>query len=233
MPPRTYKKKKRFVKKRNYKKRARVQRVARPLRPAIYKFKRSVQQIVPLNQNNGIWVNNDTGGIANTFTFKLSDLNEVTDFTNLFKYYKISAVRAQMYFSNSVTDLGLASRFANNQLLIWTDINSNGTVAAADTNVAYLNSQTAKKRICLTTDRKPIDLYMPVKLSNSVYESAISSDYTLMRPKWISCVEDDTPHYGANMSISRVSEQTLTSDSTGPSYMKIIFTYYIQCKKVE
>ncbi len=231
MPPKTNKKK--MVRKRNNKKRARVQRVARPFLPAVYKFKRSVQQIVPLNQNNGLWVNNDTGGIANTFVFKLSDLNEVSDFTNLFKYYKISAVRAQMYFSNTITDLGLASRFANNQLLIWTDINQNGTVAAADQNIAYLNSQTAKKRICLTTDRKPIDLYMPVKLSNTVYESAVGSDYTLMRPKWISTNEDSTPHYGANMSISRVSEQTLTDSSSNPSYMKIIFTYYIQCKKVE
>lgn len=231
MPPKTNKK--RMNKKRNYRKRARVQKVARPFVPAVYKFKRSVQQIVPLNRNNGLWVNNDTGGIANTFVFKLSDLNEVSDFTNLFKYYKISAVRAQMYFSNTITDLGLAARFPNNQLLIWTDINQNGTVASADQNIAYLNSQTAKKRICLTTDRRPIDLYMPVKISNSVYESAVSSDYTLMRPKWISTNEDDTPHYGANMSISRVSEETLTDSSANASYMKIIFTYYIQCKKVE
>lgn len=232
MPPRNQKRN-RHRKKKHVPRRKKVQTIARPFVPAVYKFKRSIDHIVPLKQNNGDWVNNDTGGIANTFTFKLSDLNQVTDFSNLFKYYKLNAVRAQIYFSNTNADLGFSGRFSNNQLLIWTDINRNGTVANADQNIAYLNSQTAKKRICLTTDRKPLDLYMPLRISNTVYESAISSDYTLMRPKWISTVEDDTPHYGCNMSISRVNEEALTSGVDTHGSMKIIFTYYLEMKKVE
>ena len=230
MPP----KRKIRRKKKNMRRLARRNRlsIARPLRPAVYNFKRTISTIVTLGQDQG-WQNNDTGGIANTFAFKLSDLNQHSDFFNLFKYYKIAGVRTQLYFSNTNSERGAVTQSQNNQLMIWYDTNKDGNVANAPTETHFLNSQTAQKRVALTTDRKPIDIFQRVMISNEVYRSPLATSYTLMRPKWLNTSVDDVPHYGLDMSISRVSKQNLSQGQTNYQYMNIISTYYIQCKKVE
>ena len=97
--------------------------IGRSISPKTYQFKRSVQEIVPLiaNAPGTDWLNSSGGGIAKTFNFQLQDLNDNSDFTSLFKYYKINAVRVQMYFSNNVTAQDEPSRFPNSQLLVAPD----------------------------------------------------------------------------------------------------------------
>lgn len=204
------------------------------MKPATYHFKRSRQEIVQCEQ--GIpagWLTSLGGGIAKTFQFNLSDINGTTDFTNLFKYYKINAVRVQMYFSQSVTSQDEPSRFPNSQLFIFTDINNNGVITGADNILYYLDSQTAKKTVGVTTQRKPIDYLMRTKLANEVYQGPTSTAYTLKNPDWISTDETTVPHYGMNMLIERVDGDSLTSGFANAQKIRFIYTYYIECKKVQ
>lgn len=208
--------------------------IGRSISPKTYQFKRSSQEIVDLTQSTGQgWLVSTGGGIAKTFEFKLSDLNDNSDFTNLFKYYKINAVRVQMYFSNSITSQDEPSRFPNSQLFICTDINQNGIITGSDSMLTYLDSQTAKKTIGVTTQRKPIDMLMRMKIANEIYESGTQTAYTLKNPAWIDTAESGVPHFGMNMLIERVDGQALTTGFTNPQYVRFIYTYYIECKKVQ
>ena len=83
-------------------------------KPGVYMFKRARQEIISLSQSQGgIWSPSTNGGIGATFAFSLSDLNDVTDFSQLFKYYRINAVRVQMYFSNTNVTQEENNRFSN------------------------------------------------------------------------------------------------------------------------
>lgn len=225
---------------RNKKKRTNKRKLYRPqrgLNPAIMSFKRSRTTVVELNNLAGAgWVPSTGGGIARSWSFALSDLNDISDFTNLFRYYKIKAVRVQMYFSNNMAPSRDGSTFANNQLLIYTDINQDGITTGVADELYYLDSQTAKKRIAIQNSRRPsLDMLMRMKQSNQIYAPAASggADYTLQSPKWISTTEVSTPHFGQNMLIERVDGHNLSTGSSNYQYVKFIYTYYIQCKKVQ
>lgn len=207
---------------------------SRAISPKTFQFKRSKQEIVDLTQFTGQgWTASTGGGIGKTFSFSLGDINDTNDFTNLFKYYKINAVRVQMYFSNSVTANEEPNKFANTQLMIFTDINQNGVTTGSDDVLYYLDSQTSKRTVALTTARKPIDMLMRMKIANEVYNAPTSTNYTLKNPDWISTSEINTPHYGMNMLIERVDGQQLTSSYSDKQYVRFVYTYYIECKKVQ
>lgn len=229
---------KRRAKKTNYKRKKVLAKPARTFSSAIHSFKRSRTEVIDLVGYTGQgWTpQTATGnqGIGKTFQFALGDLNDVTDFTNLFKYYRIKAVRVQMFFSNNITAQDEPSRFANSQLMIYTDVNNNGITTGNNDILYYLDSQTSKKTVALTTQKKPFDCLMRMKQSNEIYGAGVpATDYTLQSPKWISTTEVNTPHYGMNMFIGRVDGNELSHGFANTQYVRFIYTYYIQVKKVQ
>ena len=203
-------------------------------KPGVYMFKRARQEIISLSQSQGgIWSPSTNGGIGATFAFSLSDLNDVTDFSQLFKYYRINAVRVQMYFSNTNVTQEENNRFSNSNIMVFTDVNQNGLTTGNDDALTYLDSQTSKRRLGIRSDGKPLDYLMRVKQANEVYNTGVNSDYTLQKPQWISTSETGTPHYGMNMLIERCDGDTLSSGFANNQTVRIIYTYYIECKKVQ
>lgn len=220
-------------KKRGMKKRAR----RGPKRPANgkpngkYFFTRKKQAIVSLAQGVPVdWSNTSNGGIAKAFSYTLDDLNDETDFKNLFKYYRINGARVQIWFSTTQSDLDNSGNPSNHALICMTDRNLNGSTSALDTQ-DFLDSQTAKIRQCMNRG-KPFEFYCKLKQANSVYGSTTNTDYTLQKPKFIATTESSTPHYGLKCLIERVNGEALTSSFTNTQYMRIITTYYLECKKV-
>lgn len=199
--------------------------------PSSYFFTRKVQNIVNLAQGVPVdWSNTSNGGIAKAWAFSLSQLNDATDFTELFKYYRINSARVQIYFSTTQSDLDNTGNFSNHALICMTDQNMNGVTTGLDTQ-DFLDSQTTKIRQC-TNREKPFEFYCKLRQANEVYNTATNTDYTLMRPKFIATSEDTTPHYGLKTLIERVNGDTLTSGMSNYQTMRIITTYYIECKKV-
>lgn len=210
--------------------------IQRGLRPAIYPFKRSISTTIGLNTASlpTDWLANGNNLYRN-WGFSLGQLGDYLEFTNLFKYYRLKGVRIQMYFSNNVstTDDG-NNASANQQVIMWIDSNKDGSnFASAGLEETYLNSQTAKKRLCLKTNGKPVDIYMPLMQQNMIYGGDTNTDYTVVKPRWIATHEPTTPHYGYKMMLQRVDGQAFTSGVTNSQYCKIIQTLYFQCKKVE
>ena len=226
--------KKKRTKKRVNRKRGLV-KVQRGMRPAVYPFKRSLSVTIGLNSSSppeGWSVSGNN--LYKNWGFSLAQLGSHTEFTQLFKYYKLAGVRVQLYFSNTNSNARESGSSPNQQIIMWMDTNKDGAdLSASGLEATYLNSQTAKKRLCLKTTGKPIDIYMPLRQQSMIYGGVGNTDYATVRPKWISTTEPATPHFGYKMMLQRVDGQAFTSGISNSQYCKIIQTLYFKCRKVE
>lgn len=201
--------------------------------PRPYLFKRTEAVNVNLTPSDSFWSSEGTN-LGKAFAFSLSSLEDHSDFQDLFKYYRLKGARVRIYFSNTgSTVTSNSTQFPNTQLLVTLDRNLNGETTNVATEKHYLQSQTAKRFIALGGDRKPVDIYMPLKQGNLVYQTATTTNNTMINPKWISTEQIDTPHWGYNMMIQRVDGQAFTSGHSNYQSIKILTTLYLECKKVE
>lgn len=225
-----------YKKKRNTKKKVIGRPPSRPLNaPRPYLFKRHISEVQTLSASNTYWVNN-VNNLGKAFAFSLESMTGETDFANLFKYYRLKGARVRLYFSNTgstATSESGTSVFPNSQILVTIDRNMNGETGGVADESNYLSSQTAKRRIALGGDRRPIDLYMPLKQANEIYESATVSRNTLTNPKWIATENAGVPHFGFNLMFQRVDGQGFTSGFSNRQSVRILTTIYLECKKVE
>lgn len=168
----------------------------------------------------------------------LNDLTDNSDFKNLFKFYRINAVRIRIWSANTaITDNNYTGEFPNAQLLLRWDKNLDGSSTGVLDPQKYMDSQTAKVQNLIKASGKPIDLFYKVKQSNMIYQdlaSASNTAYSLQKPKWIDVENGGTAgHYGLNMLIQRADNQALSTGFTNQQKLRLDYTYYIQCKKVQ
>lgn len=223
------------------KKRVVKRRLMRPQRglttPSIHAFKRSITQTIQLSTTavpEGWYASGNN--LYKNWGFSLSSLNSFQEFTDLFKYYKIAGCRLQLYFSNTGSNPTMGSNmyYPNSQILMHLDTNRDGEDSSTTgLEATYLNSQTAKKKLCLNSTGRPIDIYMPLRQQSMVYGGATNTDYATVKPKWISTNESTTPHFGYKMMLQRVDGQAFSGLTTNTQYVKIVNTLYFKCKKVE
>lgn len=206
--------------------------------PKPYLFKRTISQVVTLSASDDFWVT-QAANLGKAWAFSLSELQGDTDFTSLFKYYRLKGARVQMYFSNtgsvtsSNTNSAISPDAPNSQIMVTVDRNVNGETADVANESHYLQSQTAKRYIAIGGDRKPIDFYMPLKQGNLIYQNSSTSNNTLMTPKFISTDNPDTPHWGFNTLFQRVDGEAFSIGMGNRQSVRIMTTIYFECKKVE
>lgn len=221
----------------NYKKKKQLMRPQRGMTPSIHIFRRSVTQTISLDTTSvpeGWFASGNN--LYKNWGFSLSSLGDWEEFKNLFKYYRIMGARVQMYFSNtnSVPTMGSNMYYSNSQVLLHYDSNRDGEDSSTSgLEMTYLNSQTAKKKLCLNTLGKPVDIYMPLRQQSMIYGGAANTDYATVRPKWIATTEPTTAHFGYKTMLQRVDGQSFGSLQTNKQAVKIVTTLYFQCKKVE
>jgi len=229
-------------------KRRKTTRVGRPPRglyPSTYNFSRSITEVVTLNTTVAPptgWAVVDNAMTSN-FVFALEQLTDNTDFSNLFRKYKIRGVKTQMYFTNTATQndgFGATYPAATQrvpQLLMWTNINQTGRQNGTLTESYFLNTQTARKRTIIHDNRRPIQLYHKVKQLSRVFgsnEAAGDNDYALKRPSYVSTQDKTVEHYGFECRIQAVRGGPYpASSSETPVAVKLIHTFYISCQGVE
>jgi len=230
MPPKRRPRKKNLTKKRSLIGRPPLRALSAP-RP--YLFKRTQALTVNLNPNDPYW-HTEGSNIGKAWAFSLSGLTDHSDFQDLFKYYRLKGCRLRMYFSNTGSNVSSnSSKFANAQILVTIDRNLNGETTNVATEDHYLQSQTAKRFIALGGDRKPVDIYMPLKQGNLVYQTPTTTSNTMMSPKYVSTETPDTPHWGFNMMLQKVDGSGFSDGHSNYQAVKIITTIYLECKKVE
>lgn len=207
------------------------------LYPAVHSFKRALTQTIQLSTSavpEGWYASGNN--LYKNWGFSLGGLNSHTEFTDLFKYYKLTGARIQMYFSNtgSTPTMGDNMYYPNSQVMLHIDTNRDGEDSSTSgLEQSYLNSQTAKKILCLNSNGKPVDIYMPLRQASVMYGGVANTDYATVKPRWISCSSPLTPHYGFKTMIQRVDGQAFSSITTNTQYVKIQTTLYFKCKKVE
>jgi len=210
-------------------------RVARPMKPLVYNFKRSFVDNIQLNATvapDGWYAN--TNGIYQTNTFNLGQVNDPLDFTNLFASYRILAAKQQYYFSNSVSEAP-----GNTQLIMYMKPNRTGAIYTNTPpysplrEVDFLDTQSYKKRLCLSTNGHPVSVYQKVHQLQEVYHNIGNTDYAVAKPKFISTGEYQTPHYGMDCRIQRVDGEPFSEGTTDYPHCKIITTIYFQCRQVQ
>lgn len=214
--------------------RKRYSKVPRILKPKVMRFKRDLEETLLLSNTTPPegWSLDGNFRVWRSLAWSLGSVGESTDFTNLFRQYRIKGARVRFYFSNSAsTTTGGAQNLANSQLLVRMAPNQRGDVETL--NNAYWQQVQAKKYKLALNGGRPLDIYMPCKQRNELYASTVGTDYSMQRPKFVSTGSPTVVHYGLNISIERVDGQAFTTGITNSQYCKTITTLYFEMRGVQ
>lgn len=234
--------KRKFRRKRNFRKKRPIGRPQRGLNQGVYLFKRRTTQVVQLSDTTlpTGWLASSDNGVYKPWAFNLAQVNDLTDFTKLFKQYKICGVKLELSFNNTQSSVtggpaGTPNVSTGSQLQVYTIPNRSGAsrnnVTDPLTEKICLDTQACKKRLALNGGR-PIKIYMRTNQLAQMYASALNTDYAVTKPRYISSGETTTEHYGVEMYINRVDGETLSSNIANEQRVRITATYYIACKGV-
>lgn len=235
----------RFAIVRRRRRRTRVGKASRGMRQSTYLFKRSITSVIPLAVGalTDGWTDAGDNGIYKQFVFNLNQLTGAsqTDFTNLFKRYKIAGAKVELSFNNNASVISSvpqlnSSTVPGGQLQVYTTPNRTGRARTALnplTEAVLMNTQAKKKRLALNGGH-PLKYYMKPTQLNQIYASATNTDYAVQRAQYISTGEPSAEHYGLEMYINRVDGQALSSglEGTGQT-MRQTTTFYLAFKGVE
>lgn len=214
--------------------RSKLGKPSRGLRQSTYMFKRRITQVVDLSgSSNSGWVKSSENALFRQWVFKLADLDSAsaTDFTHLFKRYKINAVKVELSFSNTQSAPD-GTNPGNYQIQVYTMLNRSGRTEENMTEQMFLNTQASSKRLALNGG-KPLKYYMKVNQLAETYASATNTDYCVQKPRYVSTGETGCEHYGLNMYVNRVDGEPLTTGILSAQHMRMTMTYYMSFKGVE
>lgn len=206
----------------------------RVLRPKVHRFKRDIEETLILSGTvppEG-WSMDGSSRIYKNLAWALASVGESTDFQNLFRQYRIKGARMRFFFSNTASDHTASTSYSNSQLMVRMAPNQRGDGETLDN--AYWQSIQAKKYKLALNGGKPLDVYMPLKQKNEIFGSAsVQTQYSMMKPKYVSTVASNVSHYGLNIAIERVDGQAFTTGSNNTQSCKVITTLYFEMRGVE
>lgn len=163
------------------------------------------------------------------YRFKLSDVTDWTEFSNLFYSYKIPAISMKIYPSCGI---GGGSTRDNSQMIMYTMPADRvfTDIAAATHEEDFLVSQVCQKRLLLNNDTaKPVSFYMKLKQSFDIDDG--QGRQAMIKPKWIPFTQglnpQDVYHYGVMQRIQPINNSSLPNVQC-----KLVIKYYIACKQV-
>lgn len=228
MPHRVYRRKPKKGRKPARKRQSKVPRV---LVPKTFRFKRDLEETLQLNPSAAPegWTLDGNSRIYKNLAWALSSVGDSTDFTNLFRQYRLKGARVRLYFSNTVSGSD-DSHFDNGQMLVRMAPNQRGENEVL--NNAYWQQIQAKKYKTAINGGKPVDIYMPLFVRNEV-ESSTGTAYSVKKPQFISTTLNNVAHHGINIAIERVDGQQFTQGSSNYQYAKMITTLYFETRGVE
>lgn len=232
-----YKRKRSFRRRRPVRRRRRTIRknsMPRVLQPKVHRFKRDIEETLILSGTVAPegWTMDGSFRIYKNLAWALASVGDNTDFSNLFRQYRIKGARMKFYFSNTASDHTASTSYSNSQLMVRMAPNQRGDGETLDN--AYWQSIQAKKYKLALNGGKPLDVYMPLKQKNEIFGSAsVQTQYSMMRPKYVSTVASNVSHYGLNIAIERVDGQAFTTGSNNTQSCKVITTLYFEMRGVE
>lgn len=221
------------------------------MRPGLYNFTRSVTEVIPLDSRAEAvqpagWtaVNN---ALVSQFNYRLDMLGDYTDFTQLFRKYKINKCKTEIYFSaNSTLNDTTNGNLSTQQVLLYTNVNRTGLPGPSGmTEQHFLDTQTSRRYVGVTGQSRPIVIWQDLMQLGNVYASdgQQNRDFTIVKPRFVSTREPTTEHYGLNVRIQAMAYDRIKKEppmpqpsgdgNANPMYMKVVHTFYFTCAGVE
>lgn len=226
--------------------------LSRPLRPAILPLVRDITHFV--NTDYGAlptdWAYGTAGSHYNTLQcnqkFKLSMLADTTEFSNLFKQYKINCVIVTitpLHDSNHANGAGsaLGPTYYGANVLCYSERNVTG--ASLDTAIEqdYWDQRPSKKTINIYSGR-PRSFKIYPRILSELYLSAGNTEPTPRKSGWLptSALGKEIPHFGLNMQFSWVDPNLqfrksgdAASVARAPMNFKVTYKYLMQFKGIK
>lgn len=220
--------------------RRRRRNIPRTLRPRTYNFTRQFVENIELNPasppSGWSFVGN---GMVRSQEFSLALLPNYTEFTALFAQYRLLAVKQEYYFTDTGSiNINTTTGYNNSggkQILMYINPNAIGSANAASLSEDFfMQSQCAKKRLCLHASGRPVKIYTKLKQLSQIYSNEVlNTDYVKIRPKFISTNEVNAEHYGLDMRLERVDGEEFSHGGSEYPHVKIITKLYLQTRQVQ
>lgn len=185
-------------------------------------------------------VRTDDGGIVGRIRIRLNNLPDSSDFTNLFKEYKLNYLKltfipAGNVAQTHVTDrAGTTTTGGNKNVLIRVCLNRTDEVPDASDEIANWSQLQAKKQWVLVQDR-PTTITCKLSQLKLVQRADSSTTYTIQKPQYISTDNTDVNHYGLTLRFDSLDGTPINDEEdSGDLWPKfrIISKVYFTCKGV-
>lgn len=166
--------------------------------------------------------------------FRLGDLPGLSDFTNLFDYYRIEQVDVEIScLKNSAAGTSQPSGYQNGDNVMPTimyapDFDDDVIpVGASD-----LTERQKTKSWTFRGDGKPLKFSIQPRPTALVYkEDGTTIGYmTGTAGNWVDCNNVSVPHYGVKFWLEDVWANTNTTGTTADTQFKIKMKYHVSCK---
>lgn len=210
------------------------------MKPKVYKFKRDIEETLQLSSSTAPegWTLDGNSRVYKQMGFALGLLGDVTDFTNLYRQYKINGARVRFYFSNTSsgmstqsTTTNTGSGYNNSQLMVRMAPNNSGEITALDNS--YWQQIQAKKYKLALNGGKPVDIYYPLR-TRTMVQSSGGTQSSMTKPKFVPTANTSVLFEGINIAIDRLDGQGFsTGSNSNYQYCKVITTLYFECRGVE
>lgn len=247
MPIRRFRRKPR--RKRPIRKRAMI---SRPLRPATLPLVRDITNFVNTDYPSlpTGWAYGTAGSHYNTLQcnqmFKLSMLDNTTEFSNLFKMYKINCVIVTitpLHSNNHANGAGsaLGPTYYGANVLAYSERNVTGVTLDTAIEQGYWDQRPSKKTITLYNGR-PRSFKIYPKILSELYLSAGNTEAAPKKSGWLptTALGKEIPHFGLNMQFSWVDPNLAfrksgdaASAARAPMNFRVSYKYLMQFKGIK
>lgn len=239
-----YRKKTYRRKKRTYKKRTGAYKPKFGLSRQVIPFTREKETYFRLNDLTGNtqtpfqnFVHTGDGGVVGRISLMLNQLPSHTEFTNLFRQYKLTGMKIIFYPAANTTVAGVTREeggpYANNNIMIRVMKNYTGIEMGAGNQISEWSQIQAKKQWMLSST-KPSSIYCPLHQIADVRANQDSStnEQVIIRPKYCSTNDPNVVHQGLNIRFDSLNGIPLQqTDRIWPEF-RIVCKYYFRCKGV-
>lgn len=153
--------------------------------------------------------------------FRLSDLPDYTEFTELFEYYRITGVRIRYTFNGTNASLPIGNSYAFMPSIMYAqDLND----AIAETRPDLMQHD----KVTFKSLNRPGSVFIRPKTQVMMYEGVAGTGYAEGVNKWINTSDPNVEHYGWKYSVNGDLEGGAGATAMGK--MIFLITYYIEFK---
>lgn len=218
MPRISRRKSTKYNRKRRYNKR----KYTNKLRRQVHMFKRIVSLGTYTASNTPL---GGSSAVQKGFSFQLSDLPNVSEYSSLFDQFKITGVKLRIVPKVGMTtqgsSTGTVATVGYGQVVTAIDYDDAAAPISKDSLLEYGSAKyTSVSRIHTR--------YIKPKVLNAVWVNIASTGYSPVRAPWIDQANTNLPHYGIKMWIDPPENSNGTTNSS-VAY-DVYATYYFMCK---